>query len=159
MPMKLTAGVSKKVGLPGYSSAGAICHVELELDHGLISADPDAFRAQVRQVYAQCAASVEEELARQQAPQCAGSNTARTIDASAADGPVPATCSPDGHANGYGLPAGSNPSQPRTRPSLRQMQYAQDLADRRPRCASWSGSQTGFSRSRWGSSRAARPAG
>ncbi len=151
MPMKLTAGVSKKVGLPGYSSAGAICHVELELDHGLISADPDAFRAQVRQVYAQCAASVEEELARQQAPQRAVGNTACTVDGSAAngsgagggDGPVPAhtLANGNGHANGNGLPAGGNPSQPRPRPSLRQMQYAQDLADRAGLDRrSWSGS-------------------
>ena len=45
MPLKLTAGVSKKLGLPGYSSVGAICHVELELDSRLIQQDPEAFRA------------------------------------------------------------------------------------------------------------------
>ena len=68
MPLKLIAGVSKKLGFPGYSSVGAICHVELELDSGLIQEDPEAFRAQVREVYAQCAESVDEELARHQAP-------------------------------------------------------------------------------------------
>ena len=67
MPLKLTAGVSKKLGLPGYSSVGAICHVELELDSGLLQESPEAFRAQVREVYAQCAESVDEELARHQA--------------------------------------------------------------------------------------------
>jgi hypothetical protein len=38
MPLKLIADVSKKLGLPGYSSVDAICHVELELDNGLGSA-------------------------------------------------------------------------------------------------------------------------
>ena len=47
VPLKLTAGVSKKLGLPGYSSVGAICHVELELDSGLIQEAPKAFRAEV----------------------------------------------------------------------------------------------------------------
>ena len=44
MSLKLTAGVSKKLGLPGYSSVGAICHVELELDSGLLQEAPEAFR-------------------------------------------------------------------------------------------------------------------
>ena len=43
MPLKLTAGVSEKLGLPGYSSVADL-HVELELDNGLIQADPEAFR-------------------------------------------------------------------------------------------------------------------
>ena len=30
--LKLHAGVSKKVGLPGFSSASASCHIEAELD-------------------------------------------------------------------------------------------------------------------------------
>ena len=35
MPLKLNVGVSRKVGLPDYCSAGASCNVEVELDSGL----------------------------------------------------------------------------------------------------------------------------
>ena len=45
MPLKLTAGVSRKLGLPGYSSVGAICHVELELDSDCSRRRPTPFAA------------------------------------------------------------------------------------------------------------------
>lgn len=64
MPLKLNVGVSKKVGLPDYGSAGASCHVEVELDSALIDADPDAFRRRVRAAYAACHRAVLDELAR-----------------------------------------------------------------------------------------------
>jgi len=35
--LKLHAGVSKKVGLPGFSSASASCTIEAELDSGLLN--------------------------------------------------------------------------------------------------------------------------
>ena len=124
MPLKLTAGVSKKLGLPGYSSVGAICHVELELDRGLIQADPDAFRAQVREIYTQCAESVDEELARHQAP--------RSPAGSAPEMPAEkfAAVNAADPANGNGRPPGRNNGKVRTRPSARQMEYAQALAGR-----------------------------
>jgi hypothetical protein len=34
--LKLHAGVSKKVGLPGFSSASASCNIEAELDSSLL---------------------------------------------------------------------------------------------------------------------------
>ena len=114
MPLKLIAGVSKKLGLPGYSSVGAICHVELELDSGLIQEDPDAFRAQVREIYTQCAESVDEELARHQ--------TLRNPTGSGTEMPA-AGAAP---ANGNGHINGRAPS----RASARQMEYAQSLAGR-----------------------------
>ena len=100
MPLKLTAGVSKKLGLPGYSSVGAICHVEVELDSGLIQEAPEAFCAQVREVYAQCAESVDEELARHQAPRSKAGSTAKmpAAEAVAADSSGPARG--NGHASG-----------------------------------------------------------
>ena len=66
MPMKLTIGLAKKVGLPRYGSLGATCGVELEApDFG---DDPDGFRRRVRAAFLTCARAVEEELARHRPP-------------------------------------------------------------------------------------------
>jgi hypothetical protein len=64
MPMKLTVGFSRKLGLPGYSSLGASCQIERELDGFLLDSAPDEFRHKLRQTYAACAEAVEEELSR-----------------------------------------------------------------------------------------------
>jgi len=146
MPLKLTAGISRKLGLPGYSSVGAICHVELELDSGRIQKDPEAFRAQVREVYAQCAESVEEELARHQAPRnparpalevaaegCAavnGHGSAIGHAGANGDGHAQGDSNSNCHANGFGHPASRANGRVRSRPSARQMEYAQTLAGR-----------------------------
>ena len=140
MPLKLTAGVSKKLGLPGYSSVGAICHVELELDNGLIQQAPEAFRAQVREVYAQCAGSVDEELARHQAlrnqaelaTEMPAEGVAGANGSGLANGNGNGNChihgdtNGTGHANGFGRTNG----RARARPSARQMEYATSLANR-----------------------------
>jgi hypothetical protein len=65
MPLKLTVGLTRKLGLPGYCSAGAGCHVELELDHELLR-DPEAFHATARAAYAACRRAVDDQLARYQ---------------------------------------------------------------------------------------------
>jgi len=65
MPLKLHVSINKKVGLPEYSSAGAACAIELELDQSLLVADPDGLQARVRQAYAACSQAVNEELERQ----------------------------------------------------------------------------------------------
>jgi hypothetical protein len=67
MPLKLNVGVSKKLGLPAYSSIGASCNVEVELDSGMVH-DPDGFHAQVRVAYAACRQAVHDELVRLQTP-------------------------------------------------------------------------------------------
>ena len=36
MPVRLSVGLARKVGLPGYSSVGASCGLELELDGRLV---------------------------------------------------------------------------------------------------------------------------
>jgi hypothetical protein len=64
MSLKLTVGASRKVGLPGYGSLGAACGVEVELDSGLLAADPDLFVQRVREAFEVCARSVGEELDR-----------------------------------------------------------------------------------------------
>ena len=65
MPLKLHVSINKKIGLPEYSSAGAACGIELELDQSLLMADPDGLQARVRQAYAACSQAVNEELERQ----------------------------------------------------------------------------------------------
>jgi len=122
MPLKLIVGVSKKLGLPGYSSVGANCHVELELDSRLIAEAPEAFRAQVREVYAQCAESVDEELARHQAPRQAVELTAELPANGHANG--------NGHGSGNGQPSSRGNGKACSRPSARQLEYVEELARR-----------------------------
>jgi hypothetical protein len=66
MPLKLNVGVSRKVGLPGYSSIGASCNVESELDSSLLENDLDRFHAQVRDAFVAAHQAVNDELDRLQ---------------------------------------------------------------------------------------------
>lgn len=66
MPLKLSIGLTKKRGLPGYSSVAASCHVEVELAHTLLRGDLDRFHRYVRKVFVACREAVSEELLHQQ---------------------------------------------------------------------------------------------
>ena len=68
MPLKLTVGLSKKVGLPNYGSLGATCGLEIELASSALHADPEGFERQVRDAFAACAQAVQEELDRHRPP-------------------------------------------------------------------------------------------
>ena len=61
--LKLHAGVSKKVGLPGFSSASASCHIEAELDSSLLN-DTAGFQIVVQRAYHSCEQAVEDQIAR-----------------------------------------------------------------------------------------------
>ena len=61
--LKLHAGVSKKVGLPGFSSASASCTIEAELDSSLLQ-DREGFQVVVRRAYQSCEKAVQDEIAR-----------------------------------------------------------------------------------------------
>ena len=61
--LKLHAGVSKKVGLPGFSSASASCTIEAELDSSLLQ-DREGFQMVVRRAYQSCEKAVQDEIAR-----------------------------------------------------------------------------------------------
>ncbi len=63
--LKLHAGVSKKVGLPGYSSASASCTIEAELDGSLLN-DREGFQLVVRRAYQSCEQAVADQIARLQ---------------------------------------------------------------------------------------------
>ena len=61
--LKLHAGVSKKVGLPGFSSASASCTVEAELDSSLLQ-DHEGFQIVVQRAYQSCEKAVQDQIAR-----------------------------------------------------------------------------------------------
>ena len=67
MALKLNIGVSKKVGLPDYGSAGATCNLELEVDQSLLESDLDGFHRRVRSAYVAAQQAVQDELGRLQA--------------------------------------------------------------------------------------------
>jgi hypothetical protein len=61
--LKLHAGVSKKVGLPGFSSASASCTIEAELDSSLLQ-DREGFQVVVQRAYQSCEKAVQDQIAR-----------------------------------------------------------------------------------------------
>jgi hypothetical protein len=61
--LKLQAGVSKKVGLPGFSSASASCTIEAELDSSLLQ-DPEGFQIIAQRAYHSCEQAVQDQIAR-----------------------------------------------------------------------------------------------
>ena len=68
MPLKLTVGLSKKVGLPNYGSLGATCGLEVEVPSLSLHSDPEALERQVRDAFAACAQAVQDELDRHRPP-------------------------------------------------------------------------------------------
>jgi hypothetical protein len=64
MPLTVNVGYSEKLGRPDFGSIGASCHIECELDGRLADDDPEQFRNRLRDLYANCAQAVQEELAR-----------------------------------------------------------------------------------------------
>ena len=64
MPLKLSVGISKKVGLPNYSSLGASCNLDMELPHDTFTREPALFYGQLQLAYNACWQAVIEELER-----------------------------------------------------------------------------------------------
>jgi hypothetical protein len=100
----LNVGVSRKLGLENYSSVGASCNLEVELENGLLEHDLEGFHARVRDAYVAANQAVNDELARLQAqatPPAAAEGQDR--QASPVDGP--------GHRNGSGPRANGAPAR------------------------------------------------
>jgi len=69
MPMKVTAGLTKKIGQPGYGSLGASCSVEVEWEQSLLLDDPPALQNRLVKLYAVCRTAVEDELHQTAVPE------------------------------------------------------------------------------------------
>jgi hypothetical protein len=123
MALKVTVGLSRKIGLPGYSRLGTLCHVEFEADQHALAGDVARFHEQVRDAYAACAQAVEDELSRQQ----------KATAASTASRANPATpCHDNGSANGNGNGRDAAPvdavREEGERASAKQLAYARQIA-------------------------------
>jgi len=116
MPMKLNVGLSKKVGLPDYGSLGASCHIELELNNGLLDGGSSGFQAEAQRAFAACRQAVDDELARHH---IAG------MHQEPEQTPAPKNGNARGATNGNGSqPTGS----PAHRASGKQLSYIEQLA-------------------------------
>ena len=116
MPMTVNVGLSQKLGQPDYGSIGASCHIDCELDGGLLDQDPHMFQCKIRELYAACAQAVHDELGRQQADQSHNSPAP-------ANGKKKAT----EESKAPGVPATQNGSS-NHQASARQIEYLERLA-------------------------------
>ncbi len=130
MPLKLSVGLSKKIGQPDYGSLGASCHVEFELDAGLLDSDLERLHHQARRAYVACAQAVNDELARhQQAAATSRSGSARATDnGSQASGQANGSGNGNGHSGSHGNGLGNSHQSGAQRITGKQLEYVRQLA-------------------------------
>jgi hypothetical protein len=126
MPLKLTVGLSKKVGLPDYGSLCASCTAEFAVDLSFLQHDLEAFQNHVRHAYAACRQAVQDELAREQQAVASGNNPMASPASPDASAP------PNGRGNGHSQ-NGSTNGNPRNGQnghgaSEKQFEYIRQLA-------------------------------
>jgi hypothetical protein len=130
MAVRVNLGVSKKVGLPDYGSAGASCNLELEVEHGLLDGDLAGFHEKVRSAYVAAQQAVQDQLQRLQGasprPAAAGTN--------GRPGHVANGDSPDGKGTRtWGGPPSVDraPARPRKPATAKQLAKIRALVSRR----------------------------
>ena len=106
--LKLNAGVSKKVGLPGFSSASASCTIEAELDSSLLQ-DHEGFQVVVRRAYQSCEQAVQDQIARLTSDTTEGTQPQEVIEVRTSPAITDASVSR--------IPAAQFTSQPSPRPA------------------------------------------
>jgi hypothetical protein len=126
MPIRISLGVNKKLGLPAYSSVGASCQLEFEAESSLLREDLSLFFRKVQHAYGACTQAVDEQLARCQGAALLGATEI------AAKPPLPVSRKAAA-TNGDGAAAGrpTNGTADRsgtTRASSAQLCYARQLA-------------------------------
>ena len=114
MPLKLNVGVSKKVGLPEYSSVGASCNLEVELSQEMLQGDVAAFHERVRSAYIACHQAVHDELTRLQGRPAAPARPVENPNGRAARNGVHAAPEPNAP-----VPAGRRALRPATPSQVR----------------------------------------
>jgi hypothetical protein len=67
MPLKLSIGLSRKLGLPNYGSVGGQCAVEIELDP-FVFRDVTTLQQRAAEAFDTCRVAVENELNKYQLP-------------------------------------------------------------------------------------------
>jgi hypothetical protein len=135
--MKLSIGLSKKIGLPDYGSLGATCNLELELDQSLIvNDDLDGFHDRVRRTFIACRQAVEDELAHHRTARTGGQSAeaaqSGSRTAGGGNGRGRDNGSDNGRSNGGGNGRhdsnGTHRNGSSHRATQKQLDYAQQLA-------------------------------
>lgn len=98
MPMTVTTGLSKKVGLPNFGSVGALCNITFEADHNLLEQDLEGFQQRVKNAFIAARQAVQDQLARELNAPANGNGTAPTEPAA----PPAAANGTSANANGNG---------------------------------------------------------
>jgi hypothetical protein len=119
--LKLHAGVSKKVGLPGFSSASASCTIEAELDSTLLN-DTKGFQMVVRRAYQSCEQAVQDEIARLQGHDANNDGTDHTTSSQSRIQDFAPSPSPDSAQAYSALPHSANGSHTRSQGPSRASQ-------------------------------------
>jgi hypothetical protein len=101
MAVQVSVGLQKKVGMPEFGSYCASCHVQFEIDRGLLENDLDGFHEKVSDAFIACKQAVNDQLAL--VNECATKTDKQEVTAPARD-VQPSADKPNGHAGRNGHP-------------------------------------------------------
>lgn len=124
MPLKISIGLNKKVGLPNYSSLGANCQIECEVDSA-IREGTDRFQAEAERLFYLCRQAVEEELGRHAAT---NGKPHAAINGHLAGGGRSAQSSAAEESQDVSCPPASESELAEIGLTARQLKFIQDLA-------------------------------